>query len=76
MLNRIVNRLILAFFQHSTRDSGLNKPDTILSLLSWSYRNLRERINDYTEEVKSDFDIYAARHVAAYKIQKWWGLHF
>lgn len=63
---------ICFYYQHSTRDGGLNKPDTILSLLSWSYRNLRERINDYTEEVKSDFDIYAARHVAAYKIQKWW----
>ena len=57
--------------QHSTRDGGFQKPDTILSLLSWSYRNLQERINDCPPKIKSDFDCYAQRHVAAFKIQKW-----
>lgn len=58
-------------FQHSTRDGGLHKPDTILMLLSWSYRNLRERINDCPEQIRTDFEHYAQQHVAAYTIQKW-----
>lgn len=58
-------------FQHSTRDGGLHKPDTILMLLFWSYRNLRERINDCPEQIRTDFEHYAQQHVAAYTIQKW-----
>ena len=50
-------------FQHSTRDGGLHKPDTILMLLSWSYRNLRERINDCPEQIRTDFEHYAQQHV-------------
>nr|XP_058945922.1 uncharacterized protein LOC131773954 [Pocillopora verrucosa] len=63
---------ICFYYQHSTRDGGLHKPDTILMLLSWSYRNLRERINDCPEQIRTDFEHYAQQHVAAYTIQKWW----
>ncbi|KAJ7374959.1 hypothetical protein OS493_001684, partial [Desmophyllum pertusum] len=63
---------ICFYYQHSTRDGGLHKPDTILMLLSWSYRNLRERINDCPEQIRTDFESYAQRHLAAYTIQKWW----
>ena len=58
-------------FQHWTRDGGPHKPDTILMLLSWSYRNLRERINDCPEQIRTDFEHYAQQHAAAYTIQKW-----
>ena len=58
-------------FQDSTQVGGLHKPDTILKLLSWSYRNLRERINDCPEQIRTDFEHYAQQHVAAYTIQKW-----
>ncbi|XP_027037724.1 uncharacterized protein LOC113666163 [Pocillopora damicornis] len=63
---------ICFYYQHSTRDGGLHKPDTILMLLFWSYRNLRERINDCPEQIRTDFEHYAQQHVAAYTIQKWW----
>ena len=72
---RVVTARTELFFtalQHSTRDGGLHKPDTILMLLSWSYRNLRERINDCPEQIRTDFEHFAQRHVAAYTIQKWY----
>ena len=65
------NQRFPVVFQHSTRDGGFQKPDTILMLLSWSYRNLRERINDCPEQIRTDYEKYAQRHVAAYAIQKW-----
>jgi len=55
----------LFYYQHSTRDGGLHKPDTILMLLSWSY----------PEQIRTDFEHYVQRHVAAYTIQKGWKTH-
>lgn len=44
------------YYAHSSRGGGWNKEDPILSIFKWTYRRLRERIEDGQSCVKEGFD--------------------
>lgn len=49
------------YYAHSSRGGGWNKEDPILSIFKWTYRRLRERIEEGSKNVKEQYEKFVQK---------------